>query len=118
MYGSKEVQKLMLKDKLVYQNTLPVGTVLLEGKAELNSGTSFLKLPLISGNWSNVNSNVKISASLDMFRNWTISLNELKNGKNINVGGNPKYITFKAVDGGIEIKYDFNGSYITRIELV
>jgi len=40
MFGSQEVRKLMLKDKLVYQSGLPAGTILFEGDNHLGESIS------------------------------------------------------------------------------
>jgi len=59
MYGSKEVQKLMLKDKLIYQNVLPKGTVLLENYSA-SAGNHTIDLPMVSYGWANVNRQIAI----------------------------------------------------------
>lgn len=60
MFGSQEIQKLMYKDKLVYQNGLPVGTILFEGD---NRYITNIILTLVKDDWSNIKWGVEMSWS-------------------------------------------------------
>ena len=59
-YGSKEVKKLYLKDKLVYESILPVGTVISSEPLSVtsNSSTNIIETINVNSDWSNVSSNV------------------------------------------------------------
>lgn len=121
MFGATQVQKLMNNGKLVYQNILPVGTVLWEGEYKvLANKKQKIDLPLVQEDWSNVNANIRITTLINYgVKTQEFTKEDLKKGVPIKIGAlfdiifsreNNKFI--------IDVQ---NGSYnwiLTKIELV
>lgn len=78
MFGTNEIQKLMKNNELVYNNALPVGTILFDGYYTVPESISELELPLVKEDWSNVSSKLKISWSTSYtFDSMVLSKDEL-----------------------------------------
>jgi len=62
IFGADTVEKLYFGSELVYQNMLPVGTVLWEGDLVLTDMQSHsIDLPAVREDWGNVNNSVMIT---------------------------------------------------------
>ena len=120
MYGDKQVGKMYFGGKLVYQNALPVGTVLWSGNLTGSHDTSNeITLDSVKGDFSNVSDDTKFEVTFSNLQDTTIVvsfaksefLSEsgvfLKNKYNriklINVSGTNK-ITVNFINGGHYLK--------------
>ena len=119
MYGDKQAGKMYFGGKVVYQNALPVGTVLWSGNLTGNHDTSNeITLDSVKGDFSNVSDKTKFEVTFSNFKDTTIVsfaksefLSEsgvfLKDKydriKLINVSGTNK-ITVNFINGGYYLK--------------
>jgi len=80
-FDTKNISKIHYGGKLVYQNGLAVGTVLLNEDFPLPGDILTLVLPLVSSGWTNINSKIeiKINTTNGKYTN-TFSKNDLLAG--------------------------------------
>lgn len=125
MYGDKQVGKMYFGGKMVYQNALPVGTVLWSGNLTGNHDTSNeITLDSVKGDFSNVSDKTKFEVTFLNSQDTTIVVsftkteflsesgvflkNQYNRIKLINVSGTNK-ITVNFINGGY---------YLNQIKLV
>lgn len=122
MFGSQEVQKLMFQDKLVYEDSLPVGTMLINNLINLPYGDDKeLTLDKASSNLTNIKSEMKITWGLNI---WEYSTNfttdDLRKGLILTGSDNNKYIYLTLIKNTNKLSSHVtaNNIYIKKIELV
>jgi len=122
--GSQEVQKLMFHDKLVYENGLSAGTVLLSNPVDISNKTVYITLPLVKTDWSNVLRGIKFTLGIQGGQvEQTTTVDILKSSTGFKwqlVAGGAESILIKIKSGSNQLLFDspYGDMKINKIELV
>ena len=119
MYGDKQVGKMYFGGKLVYQNALPVGTVLWTGELNSTSTNKIINLSGVNNNASNINSKICIEyGTVKYDLSVTATIEELREGVLLNSAQGYQKMRATLINNTIEI-YFINGGYsVTSVKLV
>lgn len=124
LHGSQEIQKLMFKDKLVYENGLSAGTVLLSNPVDISEKTVYITLPLVKTDWSNVLKEIKFTLGIQGGQvEQTTTVDILKSSTGFKwqlVAGSTKSVLIKIKNGSNQLLFDspYGDMKINKIELV
>jgi len=109
---------------LVYQNALPKGTVLFDTSTPIPWRTSYIILPLVKDDWSNIANKLKFTFySLDKYVERTTTIDKLNSAEGFiwaaigETTGGVKF-TIKKGSNQLTIYSPYTGISITKIELV
>ena len=119
MYGDKQVGKMYFGGKLVYQNALPVGTVLWTGKLNSASTNKIINLSGVNNNASNINSKICIEyGTVKYDLSVTATIEELREGVLLNSAQGYQKMRATLINNTIEIYFINDGYRVTSVKLV
>ena len=119
MFAGKQVGKLYYGGKLVYQNSLPVGTILWTGKLNGASTNKIINLSGVNNNASNINSKICIEyGTVKYDLSVTATIEELREGVLLNSEQGYHKMRATLINNTIEIYFIANGYMVTSVKLV
>lgn len=119
MYGDKQVGKMYFGGKLVYQNALPVGTVLWTGELNSASTNKIINLSGVNNNASNINSKICIEyGTVKYDLSVTATIEELREGVLLNSAQGYQKMRATLINNTIEIYFINDGYSVTSVKLV